>query len=31
LLSTNVWLKRTASMAVLEEKLRHLPQTTQPG
>jgi hypothetical protein len=25
------WLKRTASMAVLREKLRRVPWTTQPG
>jgi hypothetical protein len=31
LLLTDVWLKRTASMAVLEEKLRRVPRTTQPG
>jgi hypothetical protein len=29
--STRVWLKRTASMTVLGEKLRRVPWTTQPG
>jgi hypothetical protein len=29
--STDVWLKRTASMVVLGEKLRWVPQATQPG
>jgi hypothetical protein len=28
---TCAWLKRTASMAVLGEKLRRVPWTTQPG
>jgi hypothetical protein len=31
LLSTDVWLKRTASMIVLGEKLSWVPWTTQPG
>jgi hypothetical protein len=31
LLLTDVWLKRTASMAVLGEKLRQVPRTIQPG
>jgi hypothetical protein len=31
LASTCAWLKRTASMVVLGEKLRHVPWTTQPG
>jgi hypothetical protein len=31
LLSTGAWLKRTASVVVLEEKLRWVPQVTQPG
>jgi hypothetical protein len=29
--STSVWLKRTASMTVLGEKLRRVPWTTQPS
>jgi hypothetical protein len=29
--STNVWLKPTASIVVLEEKLRRVPWATQPG
>jgi hypothetical protein len=28
---TGAWLKRTASMAVLGEKLRRVPWTTQPS
>jgi hypothetical protein len=31
LLSTTAWLKHTASMVVLGEKLRRVPWTTQPG
>jgi hypothetical protein len=31
LTSTGAWLKHTASMAVLEKKLRRVPQTTQSG
>jgi hypothetical protein len=31
LLSTDVWLKRTASMAVLGKKMRRVLRTTQPG
>jgi hypothetical protein len=31
LLSTNVWLKPTASIVVLEEKLRRVPWATQSG
>jgi hypothetical protein len=31
LLSIDVWLKRTALMTVLGEKLRQVPWTTQPG
>jgi hypothetical protein len=29
--SIDVWLKRTASRVVLGEKLRWVPQATQPG
>jgi hypothetical protein len=29
--SINVWLKRTASMVVLGEKLRWVPRATQSG
>jgi hypothetical protein len=29
--STDAWLKPTASLAGLGEKLRRVPQTTQPG
>jgi hypothetical protein len=29
--STNAWLKSTASLAGLGEKLRRVPRTTQPG
>jgi hypothetical protein len=31
LLSTGAWLKHTTSIAVLGDKLRRVPRTTQPG